>query len=71
MKILTLILIICLAGMFAGCSVGSVMDTEAQRDRRIEQITDLQMRMLVDDWDYFWLYERNSMLTQWHTRVGI
>jgi hypothetical protein len=52
----------------AGCTP---TETSAQRERRISQITDLQMRMAVEDWDYIWLYEKNSGCTQWHPWVGI
>jgi hypothetical protein len=51
----------------SGCGL---VDSAQERQNRYAQITNLQFRMLVDDWDYFWLYDRNSQLTQWHPRVG-
>ncbi len=71
MKKLMMLLVIAIAGsfLFSGCS--GLSDSRAERSRRIKQITELQMKMLVDDWDYLWLYERNSRNTQWHTWVGI
>ena len=49
----------------------TVAENRDARKRRISQISDLQMKMLAEDWDYFWLFERNSALTQWHPWVGI
>ena len=70
MKNLMMLLVIVMAGsfLFSGCGL---TDSRAERSRRIEQITELQMKMLVDDWDYLWLYERNSRMSEWHYRVGI
>ncbi len=69
MKKLLILLVLVLVGyVAAGCTM---TETAAQRRRRISQITDLQLRMLVEDWDYLWLYERNSGATPWHTWVGI
>lgn len=71
MKKLLILLVIMMAGsfLFSGCS--GLTDSRAERSRRIQQITELQMKMLVDDWDYLWLYERSTRNTQWHTWVGI
>ena len=72
MKKLLSLSILCLAMFFTGALAGcTVTETQAQRNTRLKSITDLQMRMLVEDWDYLWLYERSSGMTQWHTRVGI
>jgi len=62
-----LLAVVFLSGL--GCA--TVTESTGDRTRRISQISDLQMRMLVEDWDYFWLFERNSTLTSWHPWVGI
>ena len=62
-----LALVILLAGTFlAGC--GLVNATYAERERRYRHITHYQARMIVDDFDYFWLAERPSYLTYWYFR---
>ena len=63
-----LIVLVLLAGAFlTGCGL---TDSLEERERRYSQITDLQLRMLVDDWDYVWLMDQNSNLTEFHPRVG-
>ncbi len=71
MKKISLLLALCvLAGvMLSGCSGTVASGTE--RWRRYEQIRDINTRQLVDDWDYFWLYERSPMTTPWHVWVGM
>ncbi|MHC4981678.1 MAG: hypothetical protein ACYTF6_00730 [Planctomycetota bacterium] len=54
----------------SGCQGHGVVDTYQDRMLRYRQINDLQARMLVDDWDYLWLYERNTFLSEWYPRVG-
>jgi outer membrane protein assembly factor BamE (lipoprotein component of BamABCDE complex) len=54
--------------LLSGCS--GVGDSYSDRLRRGKHINDLQTRMLVDDWDYFWLYEHNTYLSEWYPRVG-
>jgi len=70
MKPLLILLVMCIAAasILAGCS--GVVDDYDDRVRRYEQINNFQTRMAVDDWDYIWLYERNSNLTEWSPRVG-
>ena len=63
-----LVLCVCFAALLTGCA--GLVDSGPERYSRAKQINDLQMRMLVDDWDYFWLYERSSYLTKYHPRVG-
>jgi hypothetical protein len=53
--------------LMSGCGITSSFE---ERVHRHQQIDDLQARMFVDDWDYFWLRERNSYLTEWYPRVG-
>jgi len=68
MKRLLIVLMLFLGCATTGCGL---MDTPSQRHRRIIQAHNFQWRMLVDDWDNFWLCERNSRLTEYHPRVGI
>lgn len=68
MKRLMLLLVLVAGCLMPGCTM---TETAAQRNRRVSQITDLQMRMLVEDWDYLWLYEHNTQMSQWHPWVGI
>ncbi|MDY6912848.1 MAG: hypothetical protein SVT52_00080 [Planctomycetota bacterium] len=68
MKTLLMVIVLAVGSLLvAGCTL---MDTAEQRNRRVGQTADFQNRMLVEDWDYFWLFERNSRLTQWHPRTG-
>jgi len=69
-KLVFLVLVMAMvASLFAtGCTVTESQET---RNRRHKLINDLQLRMLVEDWDYFWLYEQNSALNRWHPWVGI
>jgi len=66
-----LIVLVLAAGMLLASGCVTTNETADVRDLRLEQISDLQMRMLVEDWDYFWLFERNAGTTQWHPWVGI
>ena len=70
MKPLLILLVLCLAAasILAGCS--GVVDTYDDRVRRYKQINNFQTRMIVDDWDYIWLYERSSNLSEWNPRIG-
>ena len=67
MKKLTVVFILCLATLFTGCTL---MDTPSQRSRAILQGMSLDMRAAVEDFDYLFLINRNSALTQWHPRTG-
>ena len=67
MKNLLIVLALTLVGLAAGCTP---VDSKLERERRISQITDMQMHMLVDDWDYLLLRERSSSLSLWHAHIG-
>ncbi len=69
MKKLLIVLVVLSGVLLGGC--GLTGGTYNERLRRDQQINDFQARQLVDDWDYFWLYERNSHLTEYHPRVGL
>jgi len=65
--LLLLAALVLMTSLMSGCGVINSYD---ERVHRYQQINDLQARMLVDDWDYFWLYERNTYLCEWYPRVG-
>lgn len=69
MKTALVAVILILGSLLAGCC-GNLIETPKERERRICLQTELQFKMLVDDWDYLWLQERASRLTQWHPYVG-
>lgn len=66
MKTLLIVLVL-VSCVLAGCT--SVETTREHHDR-LMLTGDLQFRALVEDWDYFWLAERNCRLTKWPTRLG-
>ena len=70
MKKLSILLALCiLAGVvMSGCS--GTVESGAERWRRYQQIWDIERRQAADDWDYFWLLDRSSRMTQWHPRAG-
>ncbi|MHC4562747.1 MAG: hypothetical protein ACYS8X_08265 [Planctomycetota bacterium] len=78
MKKLVILLALTMGSLLVGCKRdpmdatlrNGLVDSEAQRDRRVRNITNLQTRMLVDDWDAFWSYERSSGLTPYIVHVG-
>ena len=53
--------------VIGGCTSG---ETAQQHWRRLMLTEDIQARSMIEDWDYFWLSERNSRLTQWNSRIG-
>ncbi|MCK4601072.1 MAG: hypothetical protein KAU28_01315 [Phycisphaerae bacterium] len=64
-----LILLVVLTGLIlAGCA-GSI-DTASERKTRIKNINAMNARMLVDDWDFFWMQDCSSQLMEWHTKFG-
>jgi len=63
-----MLLIVVLGPLLAGCE--GMVDSRPQREMRYRQITEFNARGFVDDWDEFWLYDRNSRTTPWHPRVG-
>lgn len=61
-----LILLLLIAAFIAGCS--GLMDTPAERDRRIRNIVAYDSHRIVDDLDHFWLADRPSYLSYWSLR---
>jgi len=70
MKSLLIAAVLVLCTFVVGCNCPGLVDTRAERRNRQELIVNLNTRMMVDDWDFFWLMDRNSYLTYWHPRVG-
>jgi len=81
MRTLLMVLVLVVSGLVAGCqhpqggslaATGSqgLLDSTNQRNRRSRYIDNVSTRMLVDDWDMFWLYERGSTLTPYIIHVG-
>ena len=50
-----------------GCTTG---ETAIEHNRRYALQGDVQMRLLVEDWDEFWLIGQSSRLTRWSSRLG-
>jgi len=81
MKTFFMVLVLVLSGLVAGCQqqngsslaatgTQGLLDSTDQRNRRHANIDNVNTRMLVDDWDMFWLYERSSSLTPYIVHVG-
>lgn len=79
MKRILFVFVTLVGSLFFGCSnpvrgyhVGksNPVETPAERNSRITQINALHGRMIVDDWDYLWLFDRSTNLTEWSSRVG-
>jgi hypothetical protein len=62
-------LLLFLGSLTVGCAAG-LTDSKEARTRRIHHINEIQSRQLIDDWDYFMLYDRSSYLSEYHARVG-
>jgi hypothetical protein len=65
--LLLVVTVICLGGLLSGCTMNE--RTSDERQRRFARITDANMRMFWEDWDYLWLYDKESSLSRWHTRI--
>ena len=53
--------------VLVGCTT---VETAGEHHRRMMLTSDLNARMMVDDWDYFWLANRPHRLTHWPIRLG-
>jgi len=62
-----LVLVLLVMVLVSGCSTP---ETEQQRSWRIAQGWKLDQRMLIDDFDYIMLINKNSTLSQFHQRLG-
>lgn len=68
MKKVAMALVLLVGTLVTGCS--TLVETAPERSGRIAMQNKFQMKMAVEDWDYLWLMERSSRLTQWHPTVG-
>ncbi len=44
----------------------TLVDTKEERALRLSMMEDIQSRQAQDDWDYLWLVDKSSTLSQWH-----
>jgi hypothetical protein len=58
--------------MILGCMATSCTQTETAMEHatRLGLTLDVNSRALVEDWDSFWLMERSTRLSKWHSRLG-
>jgi uncharacterized lipoprotein len=66
---ITLILVLLAVVFVSGCS-RNTPETRAERDFRVSHGWELDKRMFMDDWEDFWLIDKNSQLSQFHQRLG-
>jgi len=64
-KLAFLGLLVGIGAMF-GCE--GVVKNFDERMNTYGQVLDMDTRQMVDDWDYFWLADRQYRLTRWYTR---
>ena len=69
MKKLFMLLVIAI-GMSSLTGCATLVETPVERDRRICNITEINLKGMVSDWDTLWLADRNTLLTEWHPHVG-
>ena len=69
MKALIIGVILCAAAVLTGCAP-TMTETSDQHAQRINQQSELQMRMLAEDIDIVLLLDRSSSLTKWHSYIG-
>ena len=59
----------CCASGGTSCFKGDgVADDCAARKNRYKQIIDNDCKQMTDDWDYFWLMDDKSHLSQWQVQ---
>ena len=68
MKKLAMVVVMFIGMYMAGCN--TLVETWPERCDRLQLQNNLETRILAEDWDYFWLQERCSHLSQWHPLVG-
>ena len=58
----------CLRGVI-GCQ--GETSTWSERQDRYDRIVEDDFKQFADDWDYFWLMDKNSRLNEWAgNRIG-
>lgn len=68
-----LIVLLCAVAIFSsGCAkpgtVVGVADTNAERQDRMKEVKNIGWRQLVDDWDTFWLQDKDVRLSEYPVR---
>jgi hypothetical protein len=68
-----LVALLCAIAIFSsGCgqpgTVVGVADTKAERQNRIKDVRNIGWREFVDDWDTFWLQDRDARLSEYPIR---
>ncbi len=53
-------------GALAGCA--GVVRTADERNNVIRRSIEMDLHQLADDWDTFWLQDRQYRLTRWQVR---
>ncbi len=69
MKKVILLLVLFVSVFLVGCGSG-VVDSRADRNRRIAAVLDLNDRQIRDDSDEFWLVNQNCNLMEWNLYIG-
>jgi len=67
--VITLLLVLLAVAFVTGCHRNTV-ETKAERSFRTSHGWELDRRMLADDWEDFWLIDKNSTLSPYHQRLG-
>lgn len=65
MKKFGILFVLLLSGLLVGCRTPG--ESAPERSLRINQASKQQLRMFVADWDNFWLVDRSSRLTPYHS----
>lgn len=68
MKKLLALTILLAAVFIAGCGLADMSYHE--RENRYRSKLAMDARMMIDDFDYFWLVDRPSRLSYWYVRSG-
>lgn len=66
MRVLLLVASLCLLGFSTGCA--GVVKSPDDRANTYSHVLEMDMRQLADDWDGFWLADRQYRLTKWRIR---
>jgi hypothetical protein len=62
-----LVLVLLVIVFASGCST---METDQERYWRLAQVWQIDNRLMIDDFDYMLLINRNSSLSKYHQRMG-
>jgi hypothetical protein len=62
------ILLGCLTALTVLTGCNGMVQTYEDRKNTYSRVLDTDTRQLVDDWDTFWMADRQTRLTEWYTR---